>query len=134
MLTFGNEGSIPAQGRVFARGGVTAKKRLWLIRKEALSAVHRWLLHCSTAGPAHHAAAAAAATAATAATTAAATWGLHWPVDGTETLAYIHWGHHQLVDVQLQVKSDRKKKMRRKRSLISDKTQHWSPNTANESK
>lgn len=103
-LTFGNEGSIPAQGRVFARGGVTAKKRLRLIWKEALSAVHWWLLHCSTAEPAHTAA-------------AAATWGVHWPVDRTETLAYIHWGHQQLVDVQLQIKSDMKKKMRWERIL-----------------
>lgn len=100
LLTFGNEWSIPAQGRVFTRGGVTTKKRLRLIRKEALSAVHWWLLHWSTAGPTH--------------TTAAAAWGLHGAVGRTETLAYIHWGHHQLVDVQLQVKQE-KKKMRRER-------------------
>lgn len=92
-LTFGNEGAVPAEGGVFAGGGVTAKQGLRFVWEEALGAVHRRLLHTHTAGPAH-----AAATTVAAAANAARR--LERLVDGTEALAYIHWGH-QLVDVKL---------------------------------
>lgn len=92
VLTFGNEGAVPAEGRVFAWGGVTAKQGLWFIGEEAFGTVHRRLLHACAAGPAH-----APTTVATAANAAGR---LEWLVDGTEALAYIHWGH-QLVDVKL---------------------------------
>lgn len=83
-LTFGNEGAIPAEGRVFAGGGVTAKEGLRFIGKEALGAVHRRLLHADTTDPAHAPAAAAAAG------TAHAAGRLQWLVDGAEAMAYIH--------------------------------------------
>lgn len=83
MLTFGNEGAVPAEGGVFAGGGVTAKQGLRFVWEEALGAVHRRLLHTRTAGPAH-----AAATTVAAAADAAGR--LERLVDGTEALAYIH--------------------------------------------
>lgn len=95
LLTFGNEGAVPAEGGVFAGGGVTAKQGLRFVWEEALGAVHRRLLHTRTAGPAH-----AAATTVAAAAAADAAGRLERLVDGTEALAYIHWGH-QLVDVKL---------------------------------
>lgn len=76
-LTFGNEGAIPAEGRVFAGGGVAAKQWLRFVWEEAFGAVHRRLLHSRAAGPAHTAAAHAAGR-------------LKRLVDGTEALAYIH--------------------------------------------
>lgn len=93
LLTFGNERAIPAEGGIFAGGGVTAKQGLRLVWEEALGAVHWWLLHGPTAGPAY-----AAGT--TIAAAAIAAGRLRRLVDGTEALAYIHWGH-QLVYVKL---------------------------------
>lgn len=85
MLTFGNEGAVPAEGGVFAGGGVTAKQGLRFVWEEALGAVHRRLLYTRTAGPAH-----AAATTVAAAAAADAAGRLERLVDGTEALAYIH--------------------------------------------
>lgn len=91
-LTFGNEGAIPAEGGVFAGGGVTAQQRLRFVGEEALGAVHRRLLHADATGPAHTTATAApTAAAATAVAAAADAAGrLQRLVDGTEALAYIH--------------------------------------------
>lgn len=91
-LTFGNEGAVPAEGRVFAGGGVAAQQGLRLVGEEGFGAVHRRLLRAHPAGPAHAAAAAAAAT--------DAAGRLKRLVDWAEAMAYIHWGH-QLADVNL---------------------------------
>lgn len=100
-LTFGNEGAIPAEGRVFAGGGVTTKQGLRFIREEAF-AVHRRLLHTHSTGPSN-----ATTTATTTVAAAANTAGrLERLVDRTEALAYIHWGH-QLVDVKLEIDTKR---------------------------
>lgn len=100
-LTFGNERAVPAEGGVFAGGGVAAKQRLRFVGKEAFGAVHRRLLHTHTASPTH------ATTAAVVAAGASAAGRLERLVDGTEALAYIH-RCHQLVDVKLEIETEMK--------------------------
>lgn len=95
LLTFGNEGAVPAEGGVFAGGGVAAEQRLRFVREKALRAVHWRLLHSHNAGPAHT-------------SITGSGRGLERPVDGTEALAYIHCSH-QLVDVQLWERTERKR-------------------------
>lgn len=87
-LAFGNEGAVPAEGGVFAGGGVTAKEGLRFVGKEAFSAVNWRLLHSYAADSAN------------AADAANAGGRLQRLVDGTQAVAYIHRGH-QLVCVKL---------------------------------
>lgn len=118
--TFGNEGAIPAEGRLFAGRGVRAKEGFWFIREEASCAVHWWQGCAHAAGPANAPAGAASTN------DAHAAWRLQQFVKRTEALANIHCGC-QLVDIKLQREKckEQEKKKKKWKLIQSGHDEQW---------